>query len=96
MVRALLLAARRWRAQPETMPSNVIRHFTYDELRRELRILFQSGKRYVYREVPKSTFDAMKASFSKGEYFNRHIRGQFSFVRVSAPTESARAGPRRQ
>lgn len=78
------------------MPSTVIRHYTYDEPSRELRILFQSGKRYVYQDVPKSTFEAMKASFSKGEYFNRHIRGQFSYTRVSAPTESSRAAPRLQ
>jgi hypothetical protein len=26
-------------------------------------------------------YDAMKASFSKGEFFNQHIRERFRFVR---------------
>jgi hypothetical protein len=31
--------------------------------------------------VPRETFDAMKASFSKGEFFNTHIRDRFAFER---------------
>jgi hypothetical protein len=77
------------------MPSSVIRSFAYDAARRELRIVFQSGLSYVYEDVPKSTYDAMKASFSKGEFFNRHIRGHFGFVRLTSPRGIARAAPRR-
>jgi hypothetical protein len=78
------------------MPSTVIRAFAYDPARRELRIVFQSGRPYVYEDVPQSTYDAMKASFSKGEFFNRHIRGHFRFVRLTSPREIAPAAPRRQ
>jgi hypothetical protein len=63
------------------MPSTVIRSFAYDDARRELRIRFQSGRRYVYLDVPPEMFDRMKGSFSKGEFFNQHIRNQFRFVR---------------
>jgi hypothetical protein len=63
------------------MPSAVIRSFDYDEERRELRVLFQSGKRYIYQDVPPEIFVRVKAALSKGEFFNEHVRDQFAFVR---------------
>jgi lysyl-tRNA synthetase class 2 len=65
------------------MPSTVIRSFHYEVARRELRVEFQSGRIYLYRDVPAETFEAMRKSFSKGEFFNMHIRGQFSYSRLS-------------
>ncbi|MDB6045807.1 MAG: karS [Gammaproteobacteria bacterium] len=65
------------------MPSTVIRSFDYDTASQQLSIIFQSGRRYTYQDVPKETFAAMKASFSNGEFFNAHIRGNFRFVRNS-------------
>lgn len=63
------------------MPSNVIRSFSYDGRRRELRVVFQSRRRYIYRQVPEETFAALQAASSKGAYFNRHVRDQFAFTR---------------
>jgi hypothetical protein len=63
------------------MPSTVIRTFEYDAAKRELLIVFQSGRRYVYLEVPQETFNDMRASFSKGDFFNARIREHFRFVR---------------
>ena len=63
------------------MPSTVIRSYHYDRRRRELDIVFQSRRRYTYRDVPEDTYEAMKAAFSKGEFFNRHIRDHFAFER---------------
>jgi lysyl-tRNA synthetase class 2 len=65
------------------MPSSVIRSFNYDADSRELSIVFQSGLRYTYENVPAETYTAMKSSVSKGEFFNAHIRDHFSFVRES-------------
>lgn len=64
------------------MPSTVIRSFDYDASRRELLVVFRSGRRYVYEDVPEDTFVAMRNSFSKGEFFNEHIRERFAFRRV--------------
>jgi hypothetical protein len=66
------------------MPSRVIRSFEYDADRQALSILFQSGRHYIYQDVPPSTFEAMKAAFSKGEFFNSHVRDRFPFVRPGA------------
>jgi hypothetical protein len=56
------------------MPSTVIRSFEYDAALFELHIIFQSGRHYVYKGVPAEIVDAMKRSFSKGEFFNEHVR----------------------
>jgi hypothetical protein len=64
------------------MPSRVIRGFRYLSSEGQLEIIFVSGRRYRYRNVPESVYRQMRASFSKGEFFNRHIRDQFEFVPV--------------
>lgn len=66
----------------DPMPSNVIRSFSYDAAKRELHVVFQSGRRYTYLEVPEATFHDMKASFSKGEFFSRSIRSRYRFVHL--------------
>jgi hypothetical protein len=65
------------------MPSTVIQSFEYDGNRRELLVVFRSGRRYVYEDVSEDTYQAMRRSFSKGEYFNEHIRDHYSFRRVA-------------
>jgi hypothetical protein len=68
------------------MPSTVIRSFNYDPESRRLHVEFRSGRRYTYSNVPAETYAALKSSFSKGEFFNTHIRDNFSFVRESTQT----------
>jgi KTSC domain-containing protein len=63
------------------MPSTVIRSFTYHAAQNQLEITFQSGRRYVYERVPPEIYEAMKKAFSKGEFFNEHIRDRFTFTR---------------
>ncbi len=63
------------------MPSSVIRRFDYDEPARRLDVEFVSGRRYSYLGVPPEMVAAMRAAFSKGSYFNRHIRDHFAFTR---------------
>jgi lysyl-tRNA synthetase class 2 len=43
-------------------------------------VLFVSGKRYRYHDVPEETYQSMKRAFSKGEFFNDHIRDRFEFT----------------
>jgi lysyl-tRNA synthetase class 2 len=66
------------------MPSSVIRSFEYDPRRRELLIVFQSGRRYRYQRVPPATFEGLKSAPSHGDYFNTYIREHFTFVRDDA------------
>ena len=70
------------------MPSSVVRFFEYDASHRELVICFQSGRRYVYTDVPSETYQAMKAAFAKGEFFNAEIRDRFPFFRIDEGSRS--------
>jgi lysyl-tRNA synthetase class 2 len=69
------------------MPSTVIRWFSYRADQRQLDITFQSGRRYVYDDVPADVYESMRKAFSKGEFFNKHIRDRYTF------TERSSAGP---
>jgi hypothetical protein len=60
------------------MPSNVIRQFEYRPETRELEVLFVTGRRYVYADVPPEDAAAFRSAFAKGIHFNRHIRDRFA------------------
>jgi len=64
-----------------SMPSTVIRDFYYNAAKQELLVIFQAGRRYAYTEVPEEIYQGMNAAFSKGDFFNTHVRDQFQFVR---------------
>jgi hypothetical protein len=66
------------------MPSRVIRSFHYDADREELEVLFTTGRRYLYHQVPKDAADAFRAAFSKGRHFNAHIRDAFDYTESTA------------
>jgi KTSC domain len=61
------------------MPSTVIANFAYDQASRELLITFVSGIVYRFKNVPPEIYSGLISSREKGIYFNRHIRGKFSF-----------------
>jgi hypothetical protein len=64
------------------MPSTVIRRFDYRPEAAELEVLFTTGRRYLYRDVPPETADAFRAAFSKGRYFNAYIRDEFEYTEL--------------
>ncbi|WP_340313161.1 KTSC domain-containing protein [Rhizorhabdus argentea] len=63
------------------MPSSVIRRFDYDEASRRLDVLFVTGRRYSYHDVPAKLVEAMHTAPSKGRFFNARIRDHFRFTR---------------
>jgi hypothetical protein len=74
------------------MPSTVISEFHYDPAERRLDIRFVSGRLYSYHEVPSEIGLGMARAFSKGEYFNKHIRDRYRFTRVRRTREQPLAG----
>jgi hypothetical protein len=64
------------------MPSNAIRHFRYDAAKRQLQVTFITGRRYIYDDVPQDVFEAFKAAFSKGTFFNQEIRDRYAYREV--------------
>jgi hypothetical protein len=59
------------------MPSTVIKRFDYRPETRELEVLFVTGRRYLYSDVPLDAAESFRAAFSKGSHFNRHIRDKY-------------------
>lgn len=71
------------------MPSTIIQKSCYDAETRVLSVwLLTNGKRYDYRDVPPETYGAFRAAFSKGRFFNRHIRTRFAFRQVDTDGSS--------
>ncbi|MGE5722246.1 MAG: KTSC domain-containing protein [Sphingomonadales bacterium] len=62
------------------MPSTVIRKVAYRPERQELEVLFATGRRYLFLQVPEGTARAFAAARIKGIHFNRHIRGRYRFI----------------
>lgn len=62
------------------MPSTLIRRTDYDPNTGVLSVWFvTSGKRYDYEAVPPETYAAFRNAFSKGRFFNDHIRNRFLY-----------------
>jgi len=62
--------------------SNTLATLAYDDAHETLQLEFRSRAVYRYFGVPALVYEALVAAPSKGKYFNRAIRGSFSFSRV--------------
>ncbi|MEM8778666.1 MAG: lysine--tRNA ligase, partial [Cyanobacteria bacterium P01_G01_bin.49] len=61
--------------------SVAIQSFDYDEKEEILKIEFTNGNIYKYHQVPKSVYQELEKTPSKGQYFNAEIRDKFGFDR---------------
>lgn len=64
------------------MPSSVIKYFSYDADRKALKITFITDLAYLYKNVPERVYKMLKASDSKGRYFNNYIKDKFKFQKL--------------
>jgi len=63
--------------------STALEQVSYDEAAHTLWARFRnSGRTYVYHDVPQELYDGLIFSDSLGAYFNAHIRDQFDFEEV--------------
>lgn len=69
--------------------SSLIEHFVYDDAARTLLVTFRTGRRYLYQNVPRETYEALVAARSTGRYFNAEIRDRFD----GAPADGRRRYP---
>jgi lysyl-tRNA synthetase class 2 len=65
------------------MPSTVIRSIAYRPEGRELDVLFTTGRRYLFHDVPPEAAEAFRAARIKGRHFNSRIRGRYRFSEAS-------------
>ncbi|MHC5722792.1 MAG: lysine--tRNA ligase [Nostoc sp.] len=62
---------------------SVIKQFSYDPKTQTLTIEFDSGSVYEYFKVPPSVKEDLDNTPSKGQYFNKFIKGKFKFEQLS-------------
>jgi hypothetical protein len=63
--------------------SSVMTYVDYNEHARELDIVFVSGKRYRYLDVPRKVYAALLKADSKGEFFDDEIRDSYLSAEVT-------------
>lgn len=62
--------------------SSNIHSVGYDTEAATLEIEFNSGSIYQYLNVPKSEYESLMSSSSKGRYLNRNIKGCYQDIRI--------------
>ena len=70
------------------MPSTAILGAEYDAAARQLEIVFVTGRRYVYHDVPDEVAQGLRSARSTGGYFNTHIRDRYRFTRRRAVVDA--------
>jgi hypothetical protein len=73
------------------MPSTVIRSIAYRPESRELDVLFTTGRRYLFHDVPPEAAEAFRQARIKGRHFNSRIRGRYSFRESGTGSKSTSA-----
>ena len=63
---------------PKFPASTVIRGAWYLPQRRQLDLLFTSGRRYIYSNVPLAVATEFAQAESMGRYYNAHIRNRYT------------------
>jgi lysyl-tRNA synthetase class 2 len=67
------------------MPSTVIRSIAYRPEERELDVVFTTGRRYFFHDVPPEAAEAFRTARIKGRHFNSRIRGRYKFSEGAVP-----------
>jgi hypothetical protein len=69
--------------------STVLASIAYDEPNQLLLVEFRNGAIYCYFRVPLTVHQDLLAAPSKAAYFNRFVRAQFSFTRLTTASHHA-------
>jgi hypothetical protein len=63
--------------------SSALEQVSYDEAAHTLCATFRdTGRTYIYRDVPQELYDGLIFAESLGRYFNAHIRDHFPFREI--------------
>jgi hypothetical protein len=63
--------------------SSIIKSYVYDEYCNTLVIKFVDNSKYLYSGVPKSIFDRLLMSESKGRFINTYLRKNYPYICIS-------------
>ena len=68
------------RLQP--VDSEMLRLVGYDANMQILEVVFNTGDRYQYLDVPASEYEALMSAESLGQYMHKHIIGHYRYERI--------------
>jgi hypothetical protein len=61
------------------LQSTALKAISYDQEHHALRATFRdTGRTYVYEDVPQELYDGLLFADSMGSFFGRHIQGRFA------------------
>jgi lysyl-tRNA synthetase class 2 len=59
------------------LASSNLAGYDYQEDTRLLKITFQSGRTYIFNDVPQDVVDGLAQASSPGQYFNANIKNTY-------------------
>ena len=62
--------------------SSMILGVRYDEKSHDLEVIFRTGEKYLYRNVPPFEYEGLMRAKSQGQYMHKRILGRFDFERM--------------
>ena len=62
--------------------SEMLQYMGYDAKQKILEVVFNSGERYQYFDVPASVYEELMSAESIGQYMHKHIIGHYDYQRV--------------
>lgn len=66
-----------------SVDSSMIQAVGYDSTSEELEVLFNSGKTYRYKGVPRTVYEELLTADSKGQYMRANVIGVYLDYQVS-------------
>ena len=54
----------------------------YDEARFEMEVIFRTGEKYCYKNVPAFVYDGLMKAKSQGHYMRKYVLGRFDYERL--------------
>ena len=66
----------------EPVDSEMLRLVGYDPTQEMLEVVFNTGDRYQYLEVPASEYEGLMSAESIGQYMHERIIGHYPYRRI--------------
>jgi|GEM_PF-953906 len=62
--------------------SRMILGVRYNEVTREMDIVFRTGEKYRYKKVPRSILDGLLSADSHGQFMHKKVLGHYEYERL--------------
>jgi plasmid stabilization system protein ParE len=62
--------------------SRMILGARYNEITHEMDVVFRTGDKYRYKNVPRSVYDGLMSADSHGQYMHKKVLGRYDYERL--------------